>query len=157
MSERRYQPGDRVRVLSLGKTGEVVEALRQESCRIAFGSLTMVVSSRDLQLEDTPARSNERQRVKVIAASKAARVGTTLDLHGMTVAEAVTQLESWLNACILARHGNVKVIHGLGTGRVQRAVHEVLQRYSAIRAFRINDLNPGETDVFLETTGTSYG
>lgn len=155
MSQRRYQPGDRVRVLSLGKVGEVVEELRQESCRIAFGSLTMVVSTRDLQLEETPPRSNAPQRVKVQVTSTGARVGTTLDLHGMTVAEAVAQLESWLNACILAGHGNVKVIHGLGTGRVQRAVHEVLQRYSAIRAFRINDLNPGETDVFLETMGKS--
>jgi DNA mismatch repair protein MutS2 len=58
-------------------------------------------------------------------------------------------LDSWLDAVILSDLYHVKVVHGLGTGRVQRAVHERLQNFKAVRRFAINQHNAGETDVYL--------
>jgi DNA mismatch repair protein MutS2 len=76
-------------------------------------------------------------------------IRSSIDLHGLTVDQASRALEEWLNQMILSDAKQGKVIHGLGTGRVQRATHEILARYSAVRAFRINDANPGQTDVYL--------
>lgn len=149
MVGERFQVGDRVIVTPLARAGVVIEALRGDSFKVALGSLTIVVSGRELELSISSERPKDAGKVEVRSASKGIKVPVMIDLHGMTVAEAVSRLETWLNACILARHGNVKIVHGLGTGRVQHAAHEVLARYSAVRAFRINDLNPGETDVFL--------
>jgi DNA mismatch repair protein MutS2 len=149
MAPARFQIGDRVLIRSLKRAGTVAEVLRDDSFRVALGSLTIVVSARELELPPPSETSQDKTKIEIRAASRGLTVPKVLDLHGMTVADAVSRLEAWLNSCILAGHGNVKVVHGLGTGRVQHATHEVLRRYSAVRAFRINDLNPGETDVFL--------
>lgn len=149
MAPACFQIGDRVLVTSLKRTGTVTEVLRDDSFRVALGSFTIVVSLKELEVSLPSERSRDKTKIEIRAASKGLKVPKVLDLHGMTVADAVSRLEAWLNSCILAGHGNVKVVHGLGTGRVQHATHEVLRRYSAVRAFRVNDLNPGETDVFL--------
>jgi dsDNA-specific endonuclease/ATPase MutS2 len=72
-----------------------------------------------------------------------------VDLHGLCVDDACRKLEDWLNQMILARMWHGKVIHGLGTGKLQLATHEVLSRYQAVRAFKINQFNRGETDVYF--------
>jgi DNA mismatch repair protein MutS2 len=148
MSARAFSVGDTVLVVSLKKVGQVSELLRSGVYRVSIGSLSMVVAESDLRPHSAP----QREGKKIISfpdSRKGPKVSPTIDLHGLTVEDAVRKLESWLNDSILAGHGSLKVIHGLGSGRVQRATHETLQRYSAVRAFRINDLNPGETDVHL--------
>jgi DNA mismatch repair protein MutS2 len=148
MAAGSFAIGDAVFVVSLKKAGLVTEVLRGDSYRVTVGSLSMVVTRGDLT-EAPSSKECASERVSFPRIPKGSRVSTTIDLHGLTVDEAVRKLESWLNECIIAGHGAVKVVHGLGSGKVQRAAHETLQRYSAVRAFRINDLNPGETDVYI--------
>ncbi len=148
MTKQTPKVGDAVHVKSLKRVGHITECLRGETYRVQVGSLTMVVSSSDLENAPAP-NSTSSKAVTFPTLPRSARVPTTIDLHGLSVEDAVRKLESWLNECIIAGHGAVKVVHGLGTGRVQRAAHETLQRYAAVRAFRLNDLNPGETDVYI--------
>jgi DNA mismatch repair protein MutS2 len=148
MTNQPLQVGDPVVVKSLKKRGHISECLRGDTYRVHVGSLSIVVARSDLEAATT-SPSSALKTVTYPTRPKSARVPTTIDLHGLTVEDAVRELESWLNECIIAGHGTVKVVHGLGTGRVQRAAHETLQRYAAVRAFRLNDLNPGETDVYI--------
>jgi DNA mismatch repair protein MutS2 len=148
MPHQLFHVGDTVLVKSLKKTGQISECLRGNTYRVHVGSISVVASETDLESTTSSSPSNSKS-VTFPMLSKSDRVPLTLDLHGLTVDEAVRKLENWLNECIVAGHGAVKIVHGLGTGRVQRATHETLQRYSAVRAFRINDLNPGETDVYI--------
>jgi DNA mismatch repair protein MutS2 len=73
----------------------------------------------------------------------------SLDLHGMTVDEALSALESFLNEAILAGHAEVRVIHGRSGGRLKAAVHRRLKQVSSVRGFRIDPANPGLTIVAL--------
>ncbi len=52
-----------------------------------------------------------------------------IDLHGLTVAEASPILESFLNEQFMAGEGVVKVICGIGTGRLMLGIKEVLELY----------------------------
>ena len=52
-----------------------------------------------------------------------------IDLHGLTVAEASPLLESFLNEQFMAGEGVVKVICGIGTGRLMLGIKEVLELY----------------------------
>jgi DNA mismatch repair protein MutS2 len=58
-------------------------------------------------------------------------------------------MDAWLDKVILSDLSRVKVLHGLGTGRVLAAVHARLRELKAVRNFKINERNPGETDVYL--------
>ena len=149
-----FSKGDVVTVKSLGRSGVVIESLSSNSYRISLGTITVTAKSSELSSDPSVPISTATLRVKdeqIVRKThtRARPVRSSIDLHGFTVDQATRALEEWLNQMIIsdAKHG--KVIHGLGSGRVQRATHEILARYSAVRAFRINDANPGETDVYL--------
>lgn len=72
-----------------------------------------------------------------------------LDLHGMTVSEAIDRLEIWLSSAVMRRTERASVVHGIGTGKVMNAVHQRLRELSVVRTFKLNQSNPGMTDVYL--------
>jgi DNA mismatch repair protein MutS2 len=148
MSEQRFKEGDAVRVVTLKRDGVVQTLLGRERYRIAVGSLAITCTTNEL----TPAQSkspSSQPSPQAKRPSPPPRPPQTLDLHGLTVDEAIRKLDSWLDAVILSELSHVKVVHGLGTGRVQRAVHERLQMFAAVKRFSINQWNAGETDVYL--------
>lgn len=73
----------------------------------------------------------------------------SIDLHGMSTDDAVRAVERHLNRVILSGAQQTKIIHGLGTGKVRCAIHTLLSSLHVVRAFRLNDANPGETDVYF--------
>ena len=74
---------------------------------------------------------------------------TSLDLHGMTVEDAIAALDAFLNDALLAGHASVQVIHGRSGGRLKGAVHARLKQLSAVRTFRLDPTNAGVTIVFF--------
>lgn len=72
-----------------------------------------------------------------------------LDLHGKTVTEAIELLDYWLSNCIIKKLDQVRVVHGLGTGKVKNAVHQRLAELSVVKRFQLCRSNPGATDVYL--------
>jgi len=156
-----FSTGDTVFVTSLNVEGMVVEVLSADSYQISVGSLKLITKSSDLAAVDVAGTKRIAAKGKLTPGSATAkfvdlkvsaqRVKSSIDLHGLTVDAACRALEEWLNAMIISGSKQGKVIHGLGSGRVQRATHETLSRYAAVRAFRVNDLNPGETDVYFES------
>lgn len=151
MSTSEPQEGSHVVVLSLKRRGVVTRCLRGGAFVVALGAMTITVRSDDLELCEPQRQSSDAaQRERLLASvGRKRRTPTVLDLHGYTVDEAIRALETWLNESIVAGSTQLQVIHGLGSGRVQKAVHTTLARYSAVRAYRINDVNPGATDIFI--------
>ncbi|MGF1573998.1 MAG: endonuclease MutS2 [Sumerlaeia bacterium] len=63
-------------------------------------------------------------------------VKTELDLHGFRVEEAVNELDRYLDRALLANYSEVRIIHGLGEGKLYRAVHEYLRKNPSIKHYR---------------------
>jgi DNA mismatch repair protein MutS2 len=150
MPEHDVKQGSFVTVLSLKKQGVVTEILNSGNYRVAIGSLTLTVGLDQLTLASPPCevgQSNPGQAA--LRRPPPPTLPRSIDLHGLTVDQAIRTLEAWLNQAIVAGYTQVQVVHGLGSGKVQRAVHDVLSNYQAVRAFRVNDANPGMTDVFI--------
>lgn len=150
MSADGFKEGCHVLVLSLNKRGTVIECRNGTVCKVAVGSLTLTVPVTGLSRCEPGSAELGRPLSHPPRPSARSTMGPkSIDLHGLSVDDAVRALETWLNAAIIAGHNQLEVVHGLGSGKVQRAVHETLANYSAVRAFRINDRNPGMTDVFV--------
>jgi DNA mismatch repair protein MutS2 len=148
MSAPRFSEGDGVHIITLKKDGVIQTPLGGGKYRVAIGSLTVTCSERDLTPSQSP-RSNSSSTHQPSRPSTYPRPSQSLDLHGLTVDEAIRKLEAWLDTVILSDLSHVKIVHGLGTGRVQRAVHERLQTITAVKRYAINQFNPGETDIYL--------
>ncbi len=61
---------------------------------------------------------------------------TELDLHALTVDEALLRLEQFLNDMFMAGLHQITIIHGKGSGTLRQMVRRELARHSLVRSFR---------------------
>ena len=73
------------------------------------------------------------------------------DLRGMTVEEALTQTEMFLDSARVNRLKTVSIIHGKGTGALRQAVHTLLRRLPDVDSFRLGHYGEGEDGVTIVT------
>lgn len=146
-----FAPGDAVHVAALG-TGVVREARNGGRYLIDLKGRSILATEDQLSAASRRKRPGIRADVphesKSGSSSSRSHAPTSLDLHGMTVEEAVAALDGFLNDALLAGHAEIEVIHGRSGGRLKAAVHARLQQLS-VRAFRVDPMNAGLTIVSL--------
>ena len=147
-----FVPGDEVHVAALG-TGVVREVRNGARYLVELKGRSVVATAAQL----TAVSPRKRPAAPGASASPGrepdsphrSQAPSSLDLHGMTVGEALAALDGFLNDALLAGHTGVRVIHGRSGGRLKAAVHRQLKEISAVRAARLDPANPGVTIVTL--------
>jgi DNA mismatch repair protein MutS2 len=71
----------------------------------------------------------------------------SLDLHGLTVDEAMGAVDAFLNDALLAGAAEARIIHGRSGGRLKVSLHAQLKRISSIRSYALDPRNAGVTVV----------
>ena len=74
-----------------------------------------------------------------------------LKLIGLRVDEALDLLEQFLDRASLGGQREVRVIHGLGTGRLRDAVREHLARHPLVEGFRAGEAHEGRDGATVVT------
>jgi DNA mismatch repair protein MutS2 len=75
-----------------------------------------------------------------------------VDLHGLTVDEALPRLDSFLHAAFRAGYYQVRIVHGKGSGILRREVDRYLSNHPLVRTHRLADRyhgGDGATEVDL--------
>mgnify|MGYP002517843755 FL=1 len=72
---------------------------------------------------------------------------TDLDLRGMTVEEALLEVDRFLDNAVLCGLERVTIIHGKGTGALRAAVQQHLKGHRQVKGFRLGAYGEGETGV----------
>ncbi|HLY37515.1 MAG TPA: Smr/MutS family protein, partial [Candidatus Binatia bacterium] len=130
-------PGDQVEVAGRGIRGELVE-IAGDRARIQRGGLRFEVPADQLRVVgEAPAR----ERVAV-AVERPAATAEEINLLGRRAREAVDELAVFLDRAARAGVGEVRVVHGVGTGALRRALHEYLGTSPYCATFR--DAEPRE-------------
>jgi DNA mismatch repair protein MutS2 len=76
------------------------------------------------QVRKAAAHKREHQ-VRVAVQSRAPGV-PEINLLGLRVHEALPRLEAFLDQAVLSHQPSVRIVHGMGTGALRRAVREYL-------------------------------
>jgi len=63
-------------------------------------------------------------------------ISPELDLHAMTVDEAIPLVQEYLNDAFMAGLKEVRVVHGKGTGILRQAVMRELKKHPLVKSFR---------------------
>ena len=74
-----------------------------------------------------------------------AGISPELDLHGLTVDEALPLIHSYLNDACLAGLKEVRIVHGKGTGALRQVVMRELKSHSLVKSFRTGNRYEGST------------
>lgn len=72
-----------------------------------------------------------------------------IDLHGLTVEEALVRVDGVLNDAIVKGVAELRIIHGRSGGKIRGALHKRLREIGAIASFRLDPRNAGVTIVTL--------
>lgn len=147
------QPGAVVLVRSLEREATVVSIDQPRSkVRVRAGSIEMEVPLHGLiPTADTapkPAKKSEI-RMKLQPEDSAHE----LNLIGKRVEDALTELEGFVDQAVLAGRREIRIIHGIGTGTLQRAVREFLGRHPQIAAFRPGEPREGRDGATIAELG----
>ena len=70
-----------------------------------------------------------------------------LHLLGMRADEALEALDRYLDEAVVIGMGQVRIVHGKGTGALRKVVKEALSKDSRVKAFRLGQWNEGQDGV----------
>ena len=149
-----FSPGNSVVVLTLGKKkGVVVEAGRGGRYRVQVGSTVVSCRETELAAADVtkqrrgPARDVEDPTCDSPTLSTASV--SRVDLHGLTVEEALTRVLQEIDRAIRSGADRIEVVHGKGSGRLREALHRELVKIPAVSALRLDPRNAGVTWIYF--------
>ncbi|HEX9079139.1 MAG TPA: endonuclease MutS2 [Desulfuromonadaceae bacterium] len=150
---REVRSGDAVHIASLGHDGVVLTIdERHAKARVRTGSMEVDVALADLT---PPAKQTRESPRKPGRGAWKADAGETerqeLKLIGLRVEEALDLLEPFLNHASLGGLREVRIIHGVGTGRLRDAVREHLARHPLVEEFRPGGPHEGRDGATVVT------
>jgi DNA mismatch repair protein MutS2 len=148
-----FSVGSRVILLALGKKqGVVVATGREGRYRVQVGNTTVSCREDDLAPspeEGRPAKKAKSQATPARRGSDESAPASRIDLHGMTVEEAIVRVVEEIDQALRRGADRVEVVHGKGSGRIRDALHRELAALPVVASFRLDPQNGGVTWVYL--------
>lgn len=149
------QPGSIVQVRSLGREATVISVDQaRNKVRVRAGSIEMEVPLHGLIISTDVAHSKTRKSPPEINMKfLPEEAANELNLIGKRVEEALIELEGFLDQAVLAGQREIRIIHGIGTGTLQRAVREFLGRHPQVVSFRPGEPHEGRDGATIAELG----
>lgn len=167
VSPKELKIGDAVKVLSMNVKGTVSSLPDSRGeLYVQMGILRSKVKLDDLEpvQESTisgdgvqqaglaakyAGKSLEKGSASQMRMNKSASISPEVNLIGMTVDEAIPELDKYLDDAYLSHLEQVRVVHGRGTGALRSGVHNHLRRLKYVKSFRLGNYGEGDTGVTI--------
>ncbi len=122
--------GARVAVATLGIEG-VVTSMANSQVEVDFHGKRMRVAKKDVRVVGGPSAPVSSVALRVALQPRDAQ-SAELNVIGLTVDEAITKLERFLDEVTNSDHQQVRIVHGFGTGQLRRAVGAFLKEHPLV-------------------------
>jgi DNA mismatch repair protein MutS2 len=94
----------------------------------------------------------DKQVARVSGVKKSASsAGMEIDVRGMTLDEAVLEVDKYLDDAFLSGLTEVFIIHGKGTGVLRAGIKDFLRTHSHVEEYRLGRYGEGESGVTIVT------
>lgn len=142
--------GDQVRLREMALVGQVL-AVHGDEVEVAVSGKRLRVPRASLLRTSGPSPAAARM-ARPAAASRVQRtkeVPAEINLVGLTVDEALPQVDKLLDDAALSERRQLRVIHGFGQGRLRSAVAGLLEGHPHVAAYRLAAANEGGGGVTI--------
>jgi DNA mismatch repair protein MutS2 len=153
--------GSVVQVRSLGRDATVVSVDQSRNkVRVRAGSIELevplhglsVIQGQEARKQGQGSRGKGQGNAFALAGPWPPDPGPSeVHLIGRRVEEALTELEGFIDQAVLAGQREVRIVHGIGTGTLQRAVREFLGRHPQVNSFRSGEPHEGRDGATVVT------
>ena len=147
------QVGDKVRLLTLDQTGEVLTLPDEKGdLMVKVGIMKINVNISDLMMINEKKSGKSKKggshygnlyRAKVMA------VSTSVNVVGKNLEDATMEVEKYLDDAYMAGLKEVTVIHGRGQGILKEGLRQLFKRNKLVASFRKGSYNEGGEGVTI--------
>lgn len=152
---RALKIGDTVEVFGLNERGTVVRLPdKSGNVEVQMGIIKSRVGIGELRLiEDDKVTLNGQKRQRkgggTTHSVDRAKVQTEVDVRGCTVEEGILEVDRVIDHAVVMKLGEVRVIHGKGTGALRAGLHQHFRKHPNVQSFRLGVYGEGETGVTI--------
>ncbi|MBQ7879690.1 MAG: endonuclease MutS2 [Clostridia bacterium] len=154
-AERDIKIGGKVFVNTIGQEG-VVQNLRasKKEAEVLCGNIRVRSKFSDLSVliaEEKAQTAFKTKKQVQVNKSLAPKPAPALELNviGLTVYEALPEVQAFLDAAVLSNLEEVRIVHGMGTGKLRAGIHEYLRTEKRVAEYRLGRYGEGETGVTI--------
>ncbi|MBQ2930429.1 MAG: Smr/MutS family protein, partial [Clostridia bacterium] len=155
LAPKTVKPGDKVDILTIGSQGTVLGTPNAKGeVEVQAGIMKLQVNLSQLRLIKEKPAANQKPKqssVKMHTGAMERTVRMECDVRGMTLDEALAQVDIYLDNAILAGMGEVSIIHGKGTGVLRSGIQQHLRRHMHVASSRLGVYGEGESGVTIVT------
>jgi DNA mismatch repair protein MutS2 len=146
--------GQPVKVHHLQKNGVVVSVnIEARKAEVAVGSMRVKAGFQELELikdQNQPLQKRAKKPSRSYYHSETTSVTVkNINVIGMRVDDALPVVDKAIDNAILQGADTVEIIHGRGTGRLMKAIHEHLKDHQYVNRFESGDASKGGTGVTI--------
>lgn len=138
------KPGSRVQVRSLGREATIISVDHSRGkVRVQAGSIEMEVPLHGIILDSNAGQTKSTKKPEIRMKLQPEEAANEINLIGKRVEESLIELEGFVDQAVLAGQREIRIIHGIGTGTLLRAVREFLGRHPQVVSFRSGEPHEG--------------
>jgi DNA mismatch repair protein MutS2 len=122
--------------------------------RSKFDDIAIVINAiEDKSLIKTGKNSKQKTKAETVQVKKSLlpklSPGLEVNVIGYTVADAIIDVGALLDGAVISNLEEVRIIHGMGTGKLRAGIHEYLRTHPNVAAFRLGKYGEGDTGVTI--------
>ena len=145
---QEVREGQKVRILSLGVTGNVT-SIRDGEVEVLMGNIKLRRPPADLEvIEPSPIQLPKGVHVSIAPKELSTN---EINLIGRKVDEAVEMADKFLDDAVLAQLSQIRIVHGMGTGALRQAISELLGKHPHVSHFESAPYPEGGRGVTVVT------
>ena len=142
--QHAFHVNDDVLVKSYGQRGVLLRKAGSHQWEVQLGILKMKIDEADLEKVSAPRKEAAGKRAHTtVKTAHASHVSPTLDLRGERYDAAMTKVDRYLDAALLAGYQSVTIVHGKGTGALRTGITNYLKNNAAVKSFNFAAPNAG--------------
>ena len=156
IKRENIKPGLNVYVDNLSSDGVVVSNISKDNTvQVQVGMMKMKVDIKNLYEAKSNGNSNKKATIgssgKVLGGTsfKAQTVKPEINVLGLTVDEAVSIIDKYIDDCFVAKLSPIRIVHGKGTGALRNGIHRYLKANKFVDSFRLGTFGEGEMGVTI--------
>ena len=150
--EETFKVGDFVELTNSSQIAEILE-LRGNRAVVDLNGIRTTVKIKDM-------RTTKRRKNKPVPASTSLKslrnkaIKLECNIIGCHVVDGLEIVDKYLDDAVVARVGQVRIIHGAGTGVLRKAVQDKLGRDKRVESYRLGGAGEGGAGATVVTLKT---
>ena len=118
---------------------------KKGEAEVICGSIKMHLKLSELKIISQ--KEEKAQKVKLVKHIPREQPILEINVLGLTVVEAIYEVDNFIDRAVTDNLEEIKVIHGVGTGKLKNAIAEHLKKHKNVESFCSGKYGEGETGV----------